>query len=587
MPGWLVEKMKVKPKSSPESNGREFPPDPDHDREVALAALEVLSPKRADDYDSDAWLEVGMILHAVDSGQAMLSRWDEWSRHSLKYKPGVCAEKWESFVAGESGLGLGTLVKMAKEDSAGWEPPRKNRQTSAGGSPKYMRTDLGNSERFIDQYGDSVLFDHSRGKWLLWNRAQWEWDENGRVQALAKQSARSIWKEAEGVDGEDERKKIGLHAVRSESANKIDAIVKLARSAVPVTADRLDADPWLLNCENGTIDLRTGELRPHRREDRITKISPVRFDPDATSSLWQSFINRIFDGDSALMHFVQRWLGYRLTGDVRVQKLPIFWGEGSNGKSTLLDTVTWIMGDYAGEAPQHLLTERRGSDEHPTEIAGLAGKRLIVASENEKGRKLRVQLMKMLTGNARLTGRFTRRDYFTFDRTFEPILVTNNRPRIRENTKAVWRRVRLVPFTVVIPDSEVDDKLTEKLRDEGPAVLKWLVDGCLAWQKHGIGEAEAVKKATAGYRDESDPLGKFIQECCILSPDLWTKTSDLRAAYEKLCSESGDRPVSGDDFTDSLKSHRCEPKRRNPGRGWAGIGLLAHGEQEPNSEDLF
>jgi len=257
--------------------------------------------------------------------------------------------------------------------------------------------------------------------------------------------------------------------------------------------------------------------------------------------------------------------------------LPVYHGTGANGKSTLLDTIGYVMGTYFDQAAPDLLTDRRGGDEHPTATADLRGKRLIVCSETEKNRRLKTETMKRLTGDATIKGRFMRCDYFSFDRTFALILVTNNRPKVDEDSEAIWRRLREIPFAVTVPTERRDTGLVDKLKAEASGILKLLVDGCLAWQRDGLGEAEAVTRATAGYREESDPLAEFVHECCIVAANAWAASDTLRRIYERFCSERGDQPLAGRDFTEGLKRRGCEASRRHAGRGWAGIGLLTDG----------
>ena len=215
------------------------------------------------------------------------------------------------------------------------------------------------------------------------------------------------------------------------------------------------------------------------------------------------------------------------------------------------------------------------------------GKRLVVASEAEKDSRLRLQLIKRLTGDTMIKGRFMRQDFFSFPRTFKTILVTNNKPKVEEDTEAAWRRIRLVPFNVVIPTAERDKKLIDKLKTEAPSILSWLVKGCLMWQRDGLGESEAVVSATGKYREESDPLKDFLAECYILAPNAWAPSGPLRAEYERFCTERGDRPISGREFSECLRRHNCEPKSRHAGRGWLGIGLLSGGENVSKSvQDL-
>jgi putative DNA primase/helicase len=277
-------------------------------------------------------------------------------------------------------------------------------------------------------------------------------------------------------------------------------------------------------------------------------LAPVGYDPNAPRPLFARFIEQIFDGDRELMGFVQRLLGYCLSGDITEQILPIFHGEGANGKSVLLDLVCGLMGDYAGLAPPHLLTLKQYAD-HPTEIADLFGKRLVVASETEEDATLRVQLVKRLTGDARLKGRFMRRDYFEYDRTHKTVLATNNRPRISEGTEAVWRRVRLIPFGVVVPEGERDLHLLAKLREEGSGVLAWLVRGCIDWRGQGLGQPRVVEVATNDYRRDESHVERFLDECCSFDENpstsqLLTEWSRLSTAYREWCTNERVRPIS-------------------------------------------
>jgi putative DNA primase/helicase len=269
----------------------------------------------------------------------------------------------------------------------------------------------------------------------------------------------------------------------------------------------------------------------------MTRLAPVEFTPDAPCPLWSTFLSRIQAENQPMIQFLARLAGMSLTADVREQYLFIFHGSGANGKSVFLDTLAGIMGDYASEAPPDFLTVKRGED-HPTEIADLLGKRLVVASETEEGARLRVQLIKRLTGNAALKGRFMRQNFFSFNRSHKLILTTNNRPVVRESTHAVWRRVRLVPFAVTIPDEECDKMLLEKLRAEWPGILAWAVRGCLAWQQDGLRFPTEVMDATRDYEADSDPLTEFVEESCCMEVEARVTRGALFAAYQDWCART-------------------------------------------------
>ncbi len=415
-------------------------------------------------------------------------------------------------------------------------------------------SDLGNAERFAEQHADKLRYCHGTGRWYVWDGRRWRHDQSGTALRLAGETARTIYAEAAGCDDKSRREELAEWALVSESRPRLEAMLVVAKSRPPlvVAAEDMDADGSLLNVLNGTIDLRTGGLRPHRREDNITKLAPVRYDPAASSPLLDQFISRIFAGDESLVGYVQKLLGHCLTGDITEHVFPIFYGAGANGKSVLVDTVMGVMGEYATEAAPQLLVETRGSREHPTEVADLMGRRLVVASETEQGGAFKLALVKRITGDATLKGRFMRQDYFSFPRTHKTIMVTNNKPRVKEDSEAVWRRLRLIPFTVVIPPEERDPKLMEKLKEAWPAVLAWLVRGCLAWRAEGLHAPQAVLVATDEYRDAEDQVGRYLEDRCVVdgtetspSPRQFTPWAALLADYTAWAEEVGEPAMHG------------------------------------------
>lgn len=437
---------------------------------------------------------------------------------------------------------------------------------------EYPLTDYGNAQRFGDDRAGKLLYCHERGQWFAYTGKRWQPDNTGAVMRAAKWTVRNMHKRAAAMSDDAKRRALTEFALRCESASRLKAVIELARDEIPVRVSELDADPMLLNVNNGSIDLTSMRLRPHDPTDRITRICPVDHDPDAEAPTLGAFLARTFADDGQLIGYVRRLLGYCATGSAAEQILAVFHGEGANGKSTLLDAIGYVLGDYADTAAPDLLMQRHG-DEHPCELADLSGKRLVFASESEKNRKLKVQTMKRLTGDSEIKARFMRQDYFSFARTFKIILATNSLPAIDEDTEAVWRRLRLIPFTVVIPREERDPDLLDKLKAEGPGILRWLLDGCAQWHRDGLGEPQAVSDATGHYRAESDPVAAFVADCCIEHPDNWCASSALRREYEKWCSEQGDRPIAGREFTDGLKRRGYTPARRHAGRGWDGVGL--------------
>ncbi len=475
------------------------------------------------------------------------------------------------------------LLQLATE-VASWEPSHAGAHEASGADPQGRAahlTDLGNAERLVRRHGSDLRFCGGFGKWLRWDGVRWREDTDLHVMRLAKDVALSIFDEAKDEMG-PRQKALSRWAVSSQFRERLSAMVDLARCELGVSPVSLDRDAFLLNVLNGSVDLHTGRLRDHRREDLITKLAPVVFDPTATCALWEAFLDRVMDGNPAMISYLRRIAGMCLTGDVSEQSLFLFYGAGANGKSVFLDTLCGLLGDYAAEAAPDLLVVRH-SDEHPCEIADLAGRRLIVSSETEECVRLKVQLIKRLTGNARLKGRFMRQNYFEFLRTFKLILATNNKPRVREGSHAVWRRLRLIPFTVVIPDDEQDKNLTQRLMAEWPGILAWAVRGCLEWQREGLKAPDAVTVATATYQDEQDLLAEFVESHCILNPGAWTSRTEIFTAYQNWAQTAGERtPLDRTAFYERLRKLDgiADDTRRihgTPTRGFSGIGLSGGG----------
>ena len=281
--------------------------------------------------------------------------------------------------------------------------------------------------------------------------------------------------------------------------------------------DALDTDPWLLNVENGTLDLRTGQLHRHRPDDLITKVAPVHYDPEAVCPTWDMFLKRIMAGDEALVHYLQKIFGYSLTGVAREQCIFLAYGGGANGKSTAITAVTSVIGAYAQHTPTETLLVKR-NDGIPNDVARLHGARLVTAAEAECHRRLAEALVKQLTGGDKIAARFLHGEWFEFTPGFKVVLAVNHKPAIQGTDHAIWRRIRLIPFTVTIPAKEQNKTLSEKLHAGNAGILRWAVDGCLAWQQDGLDPPSAVSEATAAYRDEMDTVGAFSRNAASVIP---------------------------------------------------------------------
>lgn len=483
--------------------------------------------------------------------------------------------------------GVGQLVN----DLAGQPPPPVDREPAVGTATTINHrdrvqaridstepSDLGNAGRLISQHGDHLRFCGPWGKWLVWDGTRWKPDDTYEILRRAKAVARKLWEETRDSADPLLQAKLVKWAVKSQGRDRLLAMADVARDVLSVAPSALDADPLLLNVKNGTVDLRTGRLGPHRQEDLITKLAPVTFDQNAECPLWDRFLMEIMAGDGELIGYLRRLAGLALTADASEQLINILYGLGANGKSLFVDTLTWLLGDYAGEAPPALLMVR-GNQEHSTEIADLMGRRLVVASETEESGRLNINRVKQLTGNARIKARFMRENFFEFDRTFKLILVTNHRPVIREDTNGAWRRIRLVPFNVTIPPERQDRKLGEKFRAEASGILAWAVRGCLEWQREGLHAPESVQAVTDEYRKDSDPIADFVADRCILLPTSFVSRGDVFEAYQKWAERNRDHhPLDRGGLFDRLRSQPgvTDHQRRQDGtviRYFQGIGL--------------
>jgi putative DNA primase/helicase len=440
--------------------------------------------------------------------------------------------------------------------------------------PSFNLTDLGNSERLIHRHGGDLLYCWAWGTWLVNDGRRYAKDDTGEIYRRAADTVASIYAEAAACQDEERRKGVAKHAVRSEAGSRIREMVDLARSKVPIRQDELDADVHLLNVLNGTVDLRTGELREHRREDRITKLAPVEYDPAAEAPTWDATLERALPSED-LRRFFKKLVGYALTGDVSEHILAVLYGTGANGKSTILNALLATLGDYGMQAAPDLLVAKKGS--HPTEVADLFGMRLVASIEVEDGRRLAESLVKQLTGGDKVRARRMRQDFWQFDPTHKVLMAVNHKPEVRGTDTAIWRRLRLIPFTETIPPAEQDKKLPEKLQAELPGILAWAVEGCLEWRREGLQAPAEVRKATGQYRSEMDVIGAFLQDECEVGPGLRVPFTELYSRYEQWCEEGGERAETRRKFNARLKERGAfDARRSGPGGAneWHGLRLL-------------
>jgi putative DNA primase/helicase len=436
-------------------------------------------------------------------------------------------------------------------------------------------TDLGNAERLAAAHGQTLRYCHAWGKWLHWNGQRWEIDNNDEVIRRAAETVRSIQKEADLAVSEDIQGKILKWAKGSESRSRLLALVQLAQAenVIGVDPDILDSDPWLLNARNGIVNLQTGILAEAAPAQLITKLVPAQYAPGAACPLWIKFLNRIMDENDGMIAYLQRAVGYALTGSTREQCLFILYGTGANGKSVFLETLSTMLNDYAMRTPTDtLLVKRTGGI--PNDVARLKGARLVTAVEADTNKKMAESLVKQITGGEKVTARFLHREWFEFTPEFKVFLATNHKPVITGTDHAIWRRIQLIPFTVTIPEEEQDKDLALKLQNELPGILAWAVQGCLEWQKQGLNPAAEVVGATSTYRSEMDAVAGFLDDCCVLNTDAFVTIAGLYKAYSAWCDATRERALTKRELSSRLTERGYRKRRGNGGKWqWRGIGL--------------
>lgn len=445
-------------------------------------------------------------------------------------------------------------------------------------TPSFMNTDLGNAERLIYKYGKRIRYNNAFKKWYLWNGKQWIQDDTNQIQQCAKRTVRSIYAEVANEEDDRIRNAIKKHASTSESRRGIESMIALAQSEVPILPDDLDKDKWLFNCANGVVNLKTGEFLKHNRDFYMSKISPISYDPAAKCPLWMKFLEDIMQDEDGnvkqdLINFLQKSIGYALTGDTSEQVIFFLYGTGKNGKSTFLDTIRHLFGDYGKQASTESFTVRK-NDSARSDLAALKGARLVGASESEEGARLAESLIKQLTGGEPIQARFLYGNPFEYKPDFKIFFTTNHKPVIKGSDEGIWRRIRLIPFTVTIPKEKMDKHLPDKLlQQEMSGILNWAVKGCLKWQKEGLGNPKEIQEATDGYRHEMDSIGNFIKDSCVVHEASKCFLKDLYYRYERWCDETGESQFSKVIFNRKVEERGFKKKKNGAGHYFQGIGI--------------
>ncbi len=439
---------------------------------------------------------------------------------------------------------------------------------------KLGENDTDNAQRFVTWYGHKVIFTPGRG-FLVFDGKRYRPDTIQQRMALAKETARRIKYEARHLIDKRDRAQRMRFAQASLSLGALERMLKLAEPLVTVDDSKLDANPWLLNVENGTVDLRTGRLEKHDARDLITKIAPVAFSAPAECPIFMKFVERITGGDAEVISYIQKCKGYTLTGLTSEQVLFFLYGKsGNNGKSTLVNNFRAMLGDYGAHTPTETLIVKQYDNAIPADLARLAGIRMVTAIEANFNRQLNEARIKGMTGGDPITARLLYSNFWEFVPEFKLWLSANDRPRVRETDDAFWRRIRVIALNVNIRQRERDRDLPSKLKAEWPGILKWAVRGCLKWQREGLAEPNAVRQATQDWRKAADHITRFVREALIIEPEGVVSASAVYNHYKAWCAKNGEQPLSDKALKRSiLGSFDVTHKRTKRGSEWCGIKL--------------
>lgn len=441
--------------------------------------------------------------------------------------------------------------------------------------PHYHLSDVGNAQRLVATHGHVMRWVSKWKIWIVWDGRRWARDETGEVERRAKSVLLDMLAEAAALPTQEERKLLAGHAIKSEQANRLRAMIDVARSekGVAISHTALDQQPMKLPLRNGTLDLATGKLGPHDPGHLMTKLVDIAYDPDAECPIWHNTLSVIFGGDQSVIEYMKRAVGYSLTGDTSEQCLHFCHGTGANGKSTIFDVMGHLAGEYGQQADFTTFLERRHDSGPSNDVARLAGARLVRSSEIGDQKKLNEGLVKSLTGGDTITARFLFSEHFEYVPQFKLWFAANHKPIIRGTDYAIWRRIRMIPFEVTIKDEQRDDALPKKLRAELSGILRWAVEGCQEWLAEGLRPPVRVLTATAAYQTESDIIATFISECCEVDSGSEVAGGKLYTTYKRWAQDNGEYVMSNTKFGREMTDRGFLAKHSFSGNVRKGIRL--------------
>jgi putative DNA primase/helicase len=553
------------------------------DLERARSALMAIpSDVGRDEWRGSAW---GFDAATNGEDRAFLLAWCAQSADKYPDYREALEKLLRSDTKREGAVGAGTLFMLAKQH--GWKDPTHSKRIAANDAnhddtmqrDNVMETlnDAGNADRLVKAANGNISWCQDLLKWLVWTDRQWHWDTKGGVVQFATTVTRSIYGEARDEPRNDDAKRLAQWASNSCSLGRIMAAIELAKSrpGVSVSASELDANPMVIGVANGVVDLKTGEFHEALREDLITRRMNVEYIAGATCPTWEATLYSIFNGNLDVVDFVQRAMGYTLTGLTTEQCFFFLYGTGANGKSTVLNVLREILGGYGIQtSPEVLMAKTAVNASGPTpEIARLAGPRFVAANETEEGQRFAESMVKQLTGGDAVTARVLHGAPFDFVPVFKLWLAGNHRPVIRGDDHGIWRRMVMIGFDRKFSGAEQNKHLPDMLRKEYPGILNWLIAGCLAWQKHGLARPAEITRQVDAYRSDMDLMAHWIEEMCIVEAPASIKASAAYTSYKNWSFQNGHRFISNQKFAQKLKDRGFDKAHGKTGSHYFGLGF--------------
>ncbi len=498
--------------------------------------------------------------YATQAAQAVLSAGAK-SCHIL-YPPEEAADGWDAADAIAEGFDVAAFLahgpRLQMHDVTEDTEPVVSSDESVWGTEDALAL------AFTRRYHRDWRYVAAWGRWLVWDGNRWRTEDTLAATDLIRSVCRHAAVRADSP-------KVAAKLASSSTVGGVERLARADRRHA-ATTEEWDADPWLLNTPGGVVDLKTGRQRPHDRADRMTKITTAT--PGGDCPTWRRFLGEVTGGDVELQTYLQRMVGYALTGSTQEHALFFLYGTGANGKSVFVNTLATILGDYATNAPMDTFMETR-TDRHPTDMAGLRGARFVASIETEQGRRWAESKLKNLTGGDKISARFMRQDFFEFFPQFKLFVAGNHKPAIRNIDEAMKRRLHLIPFTITVPPERRDKHLQQKLLAERDGILAWAVQGCLDWQRLGrLDPPQRVVEATEEYFEAEDALGRWLDERCVREPNAKSLTAELFNDWKQWAEAAGEFVGSQRRFSDLLITRGLEKWRNGGGvRGFRGVGL--------------